>query len=69
MRHLAAPGRAGALGAGVVLVVRRDDLADQLVAYDVVRGEPVERDVLDVVEDAPRRRAGRTSGRSAGRSG
>src|SRR6476469_3311543 len=37
--------------AGLELVVGRDELAHQPVAYDVVAGEPVERDVLEPVED------------------
>src|SRR4051794_17077458 len=35
----------------LVVVVRRDDVPDQPVPYHVVGGEPVERDVLDAVED------------------
>ena len=42
---------AGPRRRGLELVVRRDDAADQPVAYDVVAGEPVERDVLHAVED------------------
>src|SRR3569623_481953 len=48
---------AGAAGADarlarVVLVVRRDDLADPLVPDDVVRGQALEGHVLDVLENA-----------------
>src|SRR6478752_9815286 len=46
----AAVGRAGR-GPCVELVVRRDDLADQLVTDHVVGGQPLERDVLDLAED------------------
>src|SRR3954447_9803494 len=49
------------LVASVVLLVGRDDLADQLVTDHVVGGEPVERQVLHTVEDLlddPQARAG-----------
>ena len=52
-RAVAVPAsvRGPRLGAGLVLVVRRDDVADQPVPDHVVRGEPVEGDVLDAGED------------------
>src|SRR4051812_19526247 len=43
--------RAALLGARVVVVVGRHDLADQPVPDHVVGGQPAEADVLDVVED------------------
>src|SRR4051812_36709875 len=45
------PRFAGVGGAGLVLVVRRDDVPHEAVPDHVVRGQPVERDVLDAVED------------------
>src|SRR4029078_2057480 len=37
---------------GVELVVRRHDRPDQLVPYHVMRGQPLEGDVVELAEDA-----------------
>src|SRR6476646_8253941 len=55
------------LDARIVVVVRRDDLADQRVAYDVLSGEPVEGDVVHLVEDVlDRAQAGLLPARQVG---